>query len=381
MSGAGQPAVKGWCPGAYRPMMSGDGLVVRVRPKMGRLLSGQAARVAELALRYGSGVIDLTSRANLQIRGVSEQDHLALLDGLLEADLLDPTPQQEARRNILTTPFWIEGDGTCVLHDALVAGLGTLPALPAKVGLALDTGNQPILREASADFRFERGCDGALILRADGAPTGAVVTQDNAVAALREMAQWFVATGGPEAGRMSRHLKTVSLPSVFRGAHPAAPAQPPDAGPHAQGFMVGTAFGAIEAGDLLQILSDTDAPAIRVTPWRLLLLEAVHGVSAGNFITTPASPLLRVHACPGAPFCPQAQVETRPVARAVAARVTEFGTLHVSGCRKGCALPRAAGITLVGAQGKFDLVRGGAPWEEPETRGISANDIMRDLTV
>ena len=24
--------IKGWCPGALRPMLSGDGLVVRVRP-------------------------------------------------------------------------------------------------------------------------------------------------------------------------------------------------------------------------------------------------------------------------------------------------------------------------------------------------------------
>ena len=28
------PQVKGWCPGAHRPMMSGDGLVVRIRPRL-----------------------------------------------------------------------------------------------------------------------------------------------------------------------------------------------------------------------------------------------------------------------------------------------------------------------------------------------------------
>ena len=30
-----KPVVQGWCPGAHRPMMSGDGLVVRVRPRLG----------------------------------------------------------------------------------------------------------------------------------------------------------------------------------------------------------------------------------------------------------------------------------------------------------------------------------------------------------
>ncbi|MFD1807161.1 hypothetical protein ACFSHQ_00890 [Gemmobacter lanyuensis] len=34
--------MQGWCPGALRPMMSGDGLVVRVRPRLGRLRADQA---------------------------------------------------------------------------------------------------------------------------------------------------------------------------------------------------------------------------------------------------------------------------------------------------------------------------------------------------
>ena len=29
--------IKGWCPGALRPMQSGDGLVTRIRPPLGRL--------------------------------------------------------------------------------------------------------------------------------------------------------------------------------------------------------------------------------------------------------------------------------------------------------------------------------------------------------
>ncbi|MGX1077699.1 sulfite reductase beta subunit-like hemoprotein [Bradyrhizobium elkanii] len=44
-------AVKGWCPGALRPMRSGDGLVVRIRPRAGRLDAAQAAGIAELAAR------------------------------------------------------------------------------------------------------------------------------------------------------------------------------------------------------------------------------------------------------------------------------------------------------------------------------------------
>ena len=42
------PQVKGWCPGALRPMLSGDGLVLRVRPHGGRLSQAQAAGIALL---------------------------------------------------------------------------------------------------------------------------------------------------------------------------------------------------------------------------------------------------------------------------------------------------------------------------------------------
>ncbi|MCT4373616.1 hypothetical protein CLG85_026310, partial [Yangia mangrovi] len=59
--------------------------------------------------------------------------------------------------------------------------------------------------------------------------------------------------------------------------------------------------------------------------------------------------------------------------RALAARLAPKvrGTLHVSGCAKGCALPRAAKVTLVGRQGSFDLVEDGAPWDTPARTGLS----------
>ena len=60
--------IKGWCPGALRPMQSGDGLVVRVRPFGGRLDAAQISGLAHLAEHHGNGLIDVTSRANLQIR-------------------------------------------------------------------------------------------------------------------------------------------------------------------------------------------------------------------------------------------------------------------------------------------------------------------------
>ena len=125
--------VKGWCPSAHHPMMSGDGLLVRVKPRMGRLSAAKVLALCDLAGRFGNGAIDLTSRANLQIRGVAETDHPALLAGLIEAGLVDGDADREGR-NTVVTPFWRPGDLTARLYAALQPVTAALPSLPDKMG-------------------------------------------------------------------------------------------------------------------------------------------------------------------------------------------------------------------------------------------------------
>ena len=86
---AAAPRVRGWCPGALRPMLSGDGMLLRVRPMLGEVSAEAMRGLCDLAGRHGNGLIDLTSRANLQLRGASRvlvrlgafyAAHLAQLD-------------------------------------------------------------------------------------------------------------------------------------------------------------------------------------------------------------------------------------------------------------------------------------------------------------
>ena len=79
MSGAHR---KGWCPGALRPMESGDGLIVRLKITGGEVSAELASALAQWAEDFGNGQIDLTSRANLQLRGVSEKTLPGLQDAL-----------------------------------------------------------------------------------------------------------------------------------------------------------------------------------------------------------------------------------------------------------------------------------------------------------
>ncbi len=367
------PIVQGWCPGAHRPMMSGDGLVVRVRPRLARLTAEQAMGLCDLAERFGNGTIDLTNRANLQLRGVAEADHQPLLAELSALNLLDAEPGIEVRRNILVTPLYQAGDVTARLTQELIDRLSELPALPAKFGFAVDTGPERLLAADSADIRLEFGPDG-LILRADGAKTGRTVSEAEAIDQLIALAKWFSDIHTTENRRMAGAVAAQGLPPEWQGSAPGPIGAALQTGGCPQGALYGAAFGQLPARDLAGLMEKSGAVALRVTPWRLILLEGGAAIPAPAFTSNGTDPLMTTDACPGAPFCPQAQVATRDIARKLAARV--HGTLHVSGCAKGCARMGAADITLVGHEGRFDLVKRGRAGDEPCQTGLTEETLM-----
>ncbi|MFQ3453955.1 precorrin-3B synthase [Bradyrhizobium sp. UFLA06-06] len=378
-------AVKGWCPGALRPMLSGDGLVVRIRPRAGRLDAAQGAGIAELAARYGNGLIDLTSRANLQIRGVSDEAYPSLVDGLAELGLLDTDSNTEAQRNILVTPFWTAADETRSLATELEQVLASSSLdLPTKFGFAIDDGDARMLTSASADVRIERDRGGGLLVRADGAQRGLSVTRSEAVQAALALAEWFVASGGVrgEKKRMAAHLAGgASVPETLRGdVEPVARSADPAPGLYPTGAMVGVAFGQMPH----QTLSDLagSAPALRVTPWRMMLVEGMREMPHGaDLVTDAGDPRLRVVACSGAPRCGEAHADTRVLASALARHIPPDARLHVSGCAKGCAHSGSADVTLVATNDGFDLIRRGTTRDAPVIRGLTSSYLVANPSV
>ena len=175
-----------------------------------------------------------------------------------------------------------------------------------------------------------------------------------------------------------------TLPAPLSGTLPpnttAPQAQP---GPQPTGLLVAAAFGQLTPDDL-RLLADPGASALRITPWRMIFLPGLTERDKlqdhPTLLTDPADPLLRVHACSGAPRCPQASVATRALARDLAAHLPVGGELHVSGCSKGCAHPHPAALTLVGRDGAFDLVSAGAPWDEPIRSGIDPRNVTDVIT-
>lgn len=361
-------------------MPSGDGWVVRVRPPCGRLDKKQAHGVASLALRYAMPMLDLTSRANIQLRGVTEANYPALVCGLQALDLIDADSASESHRNVMVTPYWTVGDGTLEIANALSQALATpqTPPLPGKFGFALDCGAIPVLRKSSADIRIERAGTGYVVY-AEGSTAGAYGSAQEVVLLAMNLANWFMQAGGAHEGRgrMANLLKVRRIPAEFmQTSLLEVPLAPHSLGLVDQGYMVGFEFGQLPAETLAAL---GDIGPLRLSPWRSLLLEGATEIPAlGGIITRTDDARLRVVACTGAPGCTQAAAPTRPLAHALAAYVPVGQMLHVSGCVKGCAHQGPA-MTLVANTTGFDFIHYGTATSAPDMHGLHQSAIATHL--
>ena len=404
MSAAIQP--KGWCPGALRPMLSGDGLLVRLRISGGVVSAVAAGAIAECAQRYGNGLLDLSARANLQLRGVQEASLPVLVEALQAHGLIDESAEAEAVRNVLASP--LAGLSTDAAFDIRpyvrvleqrLASDEALHGLPSKFGFIVDDGGGLSLSGVGADIRFVAlhgqrfkvrlaGCDEAAVIEAAELPDVAARLAVSFMNEAREcetpprrMGALIALRGAAGVWRAAGLAPTHQTPRVFMppqplGHHPLG----------VSGFLgLGLAFGRLSAGDLAWLADMAQAHGageLRLTPWRAILLPGVDAHAAQDildqasdrFITDPTDARLAVIACAGAPACASAQASTQddalalaPLARALAPSGV---SLHVSGCAKGCARPSSTAVTLVARAGLYDLVTQGRASDAPSQLGL-----------
>ncbi len=392
------PSVKGWCPGALRPMTSGDGLVVRVRARCGAFSVTEMSALARAAAQHGNGHIDITRRANLQIRGVTEESFPKLIDRLGQLGLLDVSAGVEAIRNFMIAPLTgldpAAADVRPVVHELarLLATDESLQALPAKFGYVIDGGGALPLTAERADVLLsalsER--DGyAVGLDAESGPRWlGRVNSGRAAEAVATIARTFVdALAGSRRGRM-RDAKPDQIEQIRNAVAPlVSEIEVPAVTTHmtrdiarighlhlGEGFHVigvGVPFGRLEAqqlAGLAGIIAAAGGSEVRLSPWRVIYAgvrdavaaeTALAGAADAGLITTATDPLLQVEACPGAPDCPSASLDTRSIGRFMAGEIPRSGfagTIHVSGCWKGCA--RSAPAKLDSGGKRCALSRG-----------------------
>ncbi|RFB76298.1 precorrin-3B synthase [Methylovirgula sp. 4M-Z18] len=418
-------AVKGWCPGAHRPMLTGDGLLVRIRPHGGVLTDAAMLGIADCAAQFGSGLIEVTSRANVQIRGVTEATYTPLIAALGTLGLLDPDAGSENRRNVLASP--LAGcdprarldirPAVTALEAALTADT-SLAALPAKFGFVIEDGGSFDLSDVDADVRFTALQAEEAIYFAVSIPDGTdgdwiihMCAPETAPSLALKIARTFTdLSQGRQATRRMRDLighiglaHFVDALDLENG--PLPPFQSRTArhsgadclGFHADARFTGVAmpFGRWTAGSfrgLAEAARRFGCGELRLTPWRAILIPGVAAEASAKLhetltalggILDPADPRLAVIACPGAPYCLSATTATQTDALALAAaarRLTPTGiALHVSGCAKGCARRAAAPATLIGNDGRYDLVFDGNAQDSPHLHKLSLDDAARLL--
>ncbi|MCS4293824.1 precorrin-3B synthase [Comamonas sp. BIGb0152] len=395
------PQTQGWCPGAWQPMASGDGLVVRVRPPLGRLSAAQALQLANLAGQHGAGVLELTSRANIQLRGMATAQHGAVLDALATQGLLDRDARQEQLRNLVIDPLCQPGDGVLALAEALQQAMASdtaLDGLPAKFGMSIASGRHAGLAEVAADLQLTRHGPHRWLLQVPG-QTGAwqAAHPSQAVQAALALARWCAAqararrAAGDHPGRLPSLLRQaqaspgslspLAMPSGLSAVPVSLPAggTPKPGWQYGLGLLVAAPLGRV-AADALARLARSGIAGLRLTPWRMLLVEGLEpqGIEAAglnnpeHWITDPQDARLRVSSCSGAPACHQALAPTQDLALALAPHVPDGAHLHVSGCSKGCARQLPATVTLVAQAGSteptFGRIRQASAQAVPDSR-------------
>ena len=143
--------------------------------------------------------------------------------------------------------------------------------------------------------------------------------------------------------------------------------------------------------DLARAARDLGITELRLAPNHAIIAMAAtatiadafqHSAAALGFITAATDARTHISACIGSAGCASGTIPARALASKIAASQPDFfdGSfdLHVSGCAKGCAHPRKALLTLVGADGDCRLILNGVAGATPLAR-IAQADIAASM--
>jgi len=368
---------RGTCPGVRSPLLTGDGWLARWTPHRSiplQVLIG----LCDLADERGSGVIEITQRGSLQIRGLPSDASLEEPFARLGADVQErPSLLSPALRGS-------ESDGDTfplrVLDriEACLAVRASNTSLNPKVSVLLDYDSPLHLGRLTADIRLD--CSGTRIHLALGGDArtakalGWLTLEDlgNTLQTLLsklEQGGETVRAQDLTTGSALSTLRAALSPWLTSGEPPAVrPAVAPMGRfPLADGSIavgVGFAFGYTSAKSLRDLASTAQrlgARAVRTAPDRTLLVSGLAQASEADFLLAAAEAGMVTNindarrfviACPGQPICGSAYLPTRALAPEVAAAAGDLlgpdSIIHLSGCPKGCAHPKPAPLAFVG---------------------------------
>lgn len=378
------------CPGALEVHRADDGGLVRVRVPGGMLAAETLDAVAGWAEELGNGRIELTVRANLQLRGIASGAEQELAARLASHGLL-PSPAHDKARNVTASP--LSGrDGLGALDvRPLVSALDTrlcaspeLAELPGRFLFALDDGRGDV-----AGTRADAGVlglpGGRVALLLAGLDTGLRLPVEFAVSALLEAASAFLRRRPDErtwrvaelpGGPLSLLDDLASLPGAVHTTPievPASEGTGPVGRIEQTDGRVALAV-AVPLGELTparcralaqaaQAARGTARPEVVLMSGRGVLVPdldadlvaaAAAALTEAGLILDGGSSRLGVTACTGRPGCAKALADVRSdAARTGASDTAELSggarglPVHWSGCARRCGRPAGAVVDVV----------------------------------
>ena len=403
------PMRRGACPSLSTPMMTGDGLLARLRPENPGFALGELTAIADAAALCGNGIVEITARGNLQIRGLTAQTVPLLSQKIAEAGIAITEGLAVETPPLAGLDPTEIADAVCVaerLRAAVAAHQPPLTLAP-KLSVVVDGGGQLNLGAVTADVRLRAvRINGQVfwLLALAGTETTArriaVLEEEAAVPAVMDILKNLAAIGRDARARdivgavATRWATTTVLDPIA----PIVPT-PNAAGIHHLGegcsvLGIGLPFGQIHAqglGALLQALEILGATEIRLAPGQALIvlgiaaerIGAAQALALGHGLRAfPRDPRNHIAACAGAGACRSARIDTRAVAHMVVdtapALLDGSLTVHVSGCAKSCAKPSASALTITAAPTGYGLVVNG-PASAVPTAYIEENNIRTAL--
>ncbi|TIR85035.1 MAG: precorrin-3B synthase, partial [Mesorhizobium sp.] len=189
---------RGACPALSAPMQTGDGLLVRLNPVPGGLAPKSLIGLCESALRHGNGIMEVTARGSLQIRGLTADSAWLLA---AEVDALGIA----VRTGVPVETGPLAGIDPQEIADSrpvadrirlAIEEAGLTPRLGPKVSVVVDGGGQLAVDALTADVRLKAvrtvaGVQWSVSVAGDSRSAKSLATVDEdtarniAVAALR----------------------------------------------------------------------------------------------------------------------------------------------------------------------------------------------------
>ena len=328
------------CPGVLRLHEAADGGLARVRLPGGRIDARGLTAIATAAA-LGNGIIELTSRGSLQIRGLSQAASETCAQLLFDGGLL-PSSSHERVRNIIASPLGGRHPASLAATDDLVIELDRrlcadrdLAGLSGRFLFSVDDGAGLISHRADVE------------LRATGA--------DSFTVGGREVPRRGAVTAAIEAA----HAALTGIVSGRTGPGPCAPVRPLLLGAvtQADGQVAVTAMPRLARLDPcttheLAAMVKAFGGDLRLSTSRTLSLVDVRScdladllsrLQAADLIVDPGSGWVGLSSCAGLGACANATFDVRAAATTRASIRTAISMPeHWVGCGRNCGLPAEA---------------------------------------